>query len=91
MDLADAVAQDVGEAQEDGQLDAAGLQLVDHFLEIDGLVGPLVRMDGDVTRLVDSEISLPPVADAVHLDGVLNLPFVHQFRFSAFRHLVDLH
>ena len=37
------MAEDVGEAQQDRQLDAAGLQLIDQFLEVDGLVGVLVR------------------------------------------------
>ena len=37
VDLADAVAQDVGEAEQDRQLDAAGLQLIDQLLEVDRL------------------------------------------------------
>ena len=90
VDLADAVAQDVGEAQQQRQLDAAGLQLIDDFLEVDGLVGALVRVDGDVAEFVDAEIPLAPKADAVGLDGVLDFPFVHQLGFSAFRHLVGL-
>ena len=42
VELADAVAEDVGEAEQDRQLDAAGLQLVDEFLQIDGASGRLV-------------------------------------------------
>ncbi len=52
-DLADAMAEDVGEAQQDRQLNAARLQIVDQLLQIDGLVGLLVRVDGDVAGLVD--------------------------------------
>ena len=37
VDLADAMAEDVGEAQQDRQLDAALLELIDQFLEVDGL------------------------------------------------------
>src|SRR5437763_1211619 len=40
----------------------------------------------EVAGLVDGEVALAPVADAVGLDGVLDLPFLHQFRLSAFRH-----
>ena len=54
-------------------------------------VGLLVRVDGDVAGLVDAEVALAPVADAVGLDGVLDLPLVHQFRLSAFRHRRGLH
>ena len=34
-------------------------------------VGVLVRVDGDVAELVDAEVALAPVADAVGLDGVV--------------------
>src|SRR5207253_8708130 len=78
-DLADAVPQDVGEPQEDGELNAAELELIDEVFQVDGVVGPLVGVDGDVAAGVDSEIALPPAVDAVHLDGVLDLPlFFHQ-------------
>ena len=51
VDLADAMPEDVGEAEQDRQLDAAGLELVDQLLEVDRLVGALVRVDGDVPLL----------------------------------------
>ena len=73
-DLADAVAEDVGEAQQDRQLDAAVLELIDQLLEVDGLVGVLVRVDGDVALVVDAEVALAPVADAVGIDRVLHGP-----------------
>src|SRR5262249_33949183 len=84
--LAHAVAQDVREAQQDGQLDAACLEVIDQVLEVDGLVGAFAGLDGDVPALVDGEVALAPVLHAVHLDGVLNLPFLHQVRQSAFGH-----
>jgi len=40
--LADAVAEDVGESQEDRELDAALHQLVDQLLQVDELLGVLV-------------------------------------------------
>ena len=76
MDLADAMAEDVGEAEQDRQLDAAGLELVDEFLEVDRLLGRLVGMDGDVAGLVDAEVALAPVADAVEFEGVVDLPLL---------------
>ena len=86
VDLADAVAEDVGEAEQDRQLDAAGLQLIDQVLEVDGLLGALVGMDGDVAGLVDAEVAFAPVADAVGFDGVADLPLFHEFGLNAFRH-----
>src|SRR5262249_53783745 len=65
VDLADAVAEDVGEAEQDRQLDAAGLEVVEELLEVDGVVGPLVGVDDDVAVLVDREVALAPVADTV--------------------------
>ena len=37
VDLADAMAEDVGEAEQDRQLDAALPQLIHEFLQVDGL------------------------------------------------------
>ena len=37
VDLADAMAEDVGEAEQDRQLDAALLELIDQLLEVDRL------------------------------------------------------
>ena len=48
VDLADAMAKDIGEAEEDRQLDAALLQLIDEFFQVDGLFGALVGVDGHV-------------------------------------------
>ena len=36
--------------------------------------GVLVRVDGDVAELVDPEVALAPVLDAVGLEGVVELP-----------------
>ena len=57
--------EDVGEAEQDRELDAAVLELIDEFLEVDRSLGVLVRMDGDVAELVDAEVAFAPVADAV--------------------------
>ena len=70
VNLADAVAENVGETEQNWQLDAAGLELIDEFLQIDGVAGALVGVDGDVTGLVNAEVALAPVANAVGLDGI---------------------
>src|SRR5262249_23373169 len=86
VQFADAVAQNVGEAEQDRQLDAAGLELIDQLLKVDGLVGALVGLNDHVAGLVDGEVTFTPVADAVGFGGILNLPFFQQFRLGAFRH-----
>ena len=73
-DLADAVAEDVGEADEERRLDAAFAELIDEVLEVDGPLGVLVGVDGDVPELVDPEVALAPVLDAVGLERVVELP-----------------
>ena len=74
VDLADAMPEDVREAKQDRQLDAPCLELVDELLEVDCFIGPLVRVDGDVPLLVDAEIILPPLADAISLKRIFDLP-----------------
>src|SRR5262249_58998263 len=66
VDLADAMTENVGEPQEDRQLDSARLQLIDQLFEVDRLVGALVGLDDDVARLIDAEITFAPIADAIH-------------------------
>ena len=50
------------------------LELIDEVLEVDAAFGVLVRVDGDVPELVDAEVALAPVLDAVGLEGVVELP-----------------
>src|SRR5205085_53411 len=68
------------EADEDGDVVVLLAQLIDEELEVDGLFGPLVRVDGDVAEGVDAEVLLAPVADAVGLDGVGEFPVADDFR-----------
>src|SRR5207253_5165350 len=60
-DFADAMAKNIGEADQDRQLDAAFLELIDEVFEVNGLVGILVRMDGAVALIVDAEVAFAPV------------------------------
>src|SRR5262249_48068328 len=90
-DLGDAMAKDVGEAEQDRQLDAAGLELIDQLLQVDRLFGSLAGMNGDVPGLVDGEVALAPVTDSVGFEGILDLPLVHQVGRRAFWHRSGLH
>ena len=44
---------------------------------LDGLFGPLVRMNGDVAAFIDAEVALAPVANLINLQGVLYFPGIH--------------
>ena len=79
MDFADAMAEDVGEAEQDRQLNAALLELIDEVLQVDGLFGPLVGMDGDMALVVDAEVALAPVTHLINVQSVLELPLVDHF------------
>ena len=45
------MAENIGEAQQDRQLNAAILQLIDEQLEVDGLLGLLAGMDDDMPQV----------------------------------------
>ena len=87
MDLADAVLQDVGEAHEHWQADAAHDEFIDEFLEIDLLVFALGGEDGDVSVIVDAEVPLAPIPDVVDVGGILNAPRLHGLHQIHFRFL----
>ena len=56
------------------ELDVALAQLVDELLQVDAAGRVLRRVDGDVAVVVDREVALAPVLDAVELGGVLERP-----------------
>ena len=64
------VLQDVAEANQRRQADAAKLEMIDQLLQIDRPARLLRRMDLDVAVLADGEVSLPPAGDLVHLSGI---------------------
>ncbi len=86
VDLADAMAEDIREAKQDRQLDAALLELIDQLLEVDRLAGVLVGMNGYVPLGVDPEIVLAPVANAVRFQGIIDLPRIGESMFGTLRH-----
>ena len=72
--FADAMAEDVGEAEQDRQLDAAELQLIDELLEVDGLCGILRRVDANVAIRADREVALAPSIDLVEFGRIGDRP-----------------
>ena len=74
VDFAEAVLQDVGEADEDGEVDAAQDQRVDQFLEVDGARGILLGVDEDVSVVAHRKVALAPTGDVVEVAGRLRGP-----------------
>src|SRR5262245_56746012 len=66
--------QDVAEADECREVDATPMQVVDELLEIDRSRHVLGRMNGDMAVLANSEVSLAPTSDFVHLTGIDDRP-----------------
>ena len=86
VDLADAMAEDVGEAKQDRQLNAALLELIDQFLQVDRLAGILVGMNRHVPLGIDPEVVLAPVANAIRFQGIIDLPRIGESMFRTLRH-----
>ena len=74
VDFAQPVLEDVGEADQDREVDAAQHQRVDQFLEIDGAGRILLRVDAHVPVVPDREIALAPAGDVVEIAGELRRP-----------------
>ena len=70
VDVLEPMLQDVAEADERRQADAAQLQVIDQLLEIDRPARLLGRVDLDLTVLTDGEVALAPAGDLVELGGV---------------------
>ena len=69
-----AMAEDIAEPDEDRQVDAAQLQVIDELLEIDRLLGILRRVDEHVAGAADGEVALAPARDLVELVRVRDRP-----------------
>ena len=74
VDVGEPLLDDVGEADEHRQADAAELQPVDEFLEVDRLADVLGRMHLDVAGRVDREVAVAPARHFVELAGVVHAP-----------------
>ena len=62
VDFAQAMLENLGEADQNRQIDAAQLQPIDQLLQIDRALGILRRVDANVPLVVDREVSVAPAA-----------------------------
>ena len=74
VNLAQAMLEDAGEADQDRQVDAAELQAVDQLLEIDAAVRVLGGMDQHVPVSADRKISFAPTGDLIQFGGIGGRP-----------------
>ena len=77
--LAQAVLQDLAEADQDGQGDAAQLQIVRQLLQIDAALRIFGGVHPHVPVLADGEVALAPSGDVVQLGSVGGGPAVGWF------------
>ena len=76
MNFAEAVLEDLAEANQNRQGDAAQLQVIDQFLQIDLAFGILVGMHADVAGCTHAKVALAPAIDVVQLGGLRYGPAV---------------
>src|SRR6185503_5442807 len=74
VNVREALSQEIAEANQDRQPDAAKLQMIDQLLQVDRAIGVLRRMNADVTVGTDRKEVLAPAIDLVVLGGVRNGP-----------------
>ena len=79
MHLAQAMLQNFAEADQDGQRDAAQLQVVDQLFEIDAARGVLIGTHPDVAVGFDGEVAFAPTGDIVQLARFGDGPAVSRF------------
>ena len=73
-ELLDAAAEDVGEADQEGEVEAPVAEVVHQVLEVDLRGAGSRRRHLDVAGLVDGEEVTSPAVDVVKLDGILDRP-----------------
>ncbi len=76
VDVAEPVAQDVAEANQDRQADAAQLQVIDELFEVDGPTRLLGRMREHMPVGSDGKITLTPAVHLIQLGGIGDGPWV---------------
>ena len=54
--------------------EVACLETADDLVEVDLVLGRLVRAHDDVTGIVDAEVTVAPGLDAVELERILDVP-----------------
>src|SRR5690606_32170754 len=74
VDVAEAMLEDVAQAHQDRQVDAAHLEPIDELLQVDGPITLLGGMHQHGTGLADGGIGLPLAFDPVQLRRVHDVP-----------------
>jgi hypothetical protein len=70
---------DLAEAHQHGQINAAQDELIHQLLQVNGPAGLFRRMNGEVAFLVDREKAFAPTRDVVEFGGVAYRPAVGRF------------
>ena len=87
MDLAQAVLEDIGKADQDGKVDATEDEGIDQFFQINGAGGILFGANDHVAGIVDREIAFAPTCDIVKVASHLGSPALsglhHKGAFTA--------
>ena len=74
VNFAQPMLQNVGEANQDRQIDAAQLQPIDQLLQVDRALGILRRMHANVPVAVDRKVSVAPARHFVQFGGIDHRP-----------------
>jgi hypothetical protein len=74
VDIAETMLEDVGEADEHGETDAAKLQPIDELLEVDCLRDVTCRVHLDVARGIDREVAIRPAGHFIGFARVVHAP-----------------
>jgi hypothetical protein len=77
--FAEAVLKDFAEAEQDGERDAAELEIVDQFFEVDAASGLLIGMDPEMAVLAHGKIAFAPAGNVVEFAGFGDAPTVGWF------------
>ncbi len=83
VELADAMPEDVGEADQQRRLNVALAEFINELFEVDMKRWILCGMNGDVALLAHREIALAPLLNPVKRLGVLCGPGPARFGLSA--------
>ncbi len=74
VDFPEAVLEHVAEAEENRQVDAAELEIVDELFQVDKLRRVFRGVNEQIARLADGEVTRAPATDVVHFGGIAGRP-----------------
>ncbi len=74
MYVLEAVGEDVGEPNDHGRREVAGLETFDDLEEVDDVGALGIRPHNDVAGVIDGEVTLPPRVHVVEIERILDPP-----------------